>query len=250
MQLAEALRASAGKETSDCDRGKLAFTAACLGTEAPCDAGPALQCDTRAALEWVGAHSAAEVREWRELAVQRVEQRAAYLWQSGAVDRWGQGLDSGTQRIVAGVCGPLLHELATAVEYEDMACLSFFTDGAPLLGELEPSGIGLPEEPRGERLRESELMGAARERNLKTLSSLRADPHEEALWDATVKDAGLGRMDPPVAVSALDLDEVLLIKRFGVAQGAHAASRALPFRPSPPLPVAPHRVARAPRLRR
>ena len=250
MQLAEALRASAGKETSDCDRGKLAFTAACLGTEAPCDAGPALQCDTRAALEWVGAHSAAEVREWRELAVQRVEQRAAYLWQSGAVDRWGQGLDSGTQRIVAGVCGPLLHELATAVEYEDMACLGFFTEGAPLIGELEPSGIGLPEEPRGERLRESELMGAARERNLKTLSSLRADPHEEALWDATVKDAGLGRMDPPVAVSALDLDEVLLIKRFGVAQGAHAASRALPFRPSPPRPVAPHRVARAPRLRR
>ena len=69
-------------------------------------------------------------------------------------------------------------------------------------------------------------MSSARARNLKTLGSLRADPREEALWEATVKDAGLGRMSHPLPVSDLDLDVVLLIKRFGVAHGEWAAARA------------------------
>ena len=85
------------------------------------------------ALEWAWTHGASEVREWRELAVQRIEQRAIHFWECGAVERWSRGINSGTQRIVAGVCGPLLHELAVAVEYEDMSCREFFIEGVPLL---------------------------------------------------------------------------------------------------------------------
>ena len=59
----------------------------------------------------------------------------------------------------------------------------------------------------------------ARERNQATLSRLRPDAHESALWDAVQADVKLGRMAPAVAVESLNLDEVLLTPRFGLEQG-------------------------------
>ena len=117
-----------------------------------------------------------------------------------------------------------------------------FAQGAPLTGELENTGIGAPKDEcsdvpladplDGERHAQRvttrrapaplcpypRAPGAA-QRNRRCIARLRADEHEDALWQALLDDVERGRMTAPVPAESLDLGSVVLTPRFSVAQG-------------------------------
>ena len=109
---------------------------------------------------------------------------------------------------LAGECqGLLLEQLAVVAEHCDKDCVNFFRHGAPLLGELPCSGIGLPL---------SELAAPAAihpERgvlayNSTLLTTLHEDPHADAMMQSVRDDARAGRMTEPELACDTDLSEV------------------------------------------
>ena len=86
-----------------------------------------------------------------------------------------------------------------------------------MIGTLQASGNGEAKTyPAPTPL--SELQETALEHNAQLIGRIREDEHSQDLWEATQKDAGMGRMTSPVPVGGIDLAQVRLAPRFGVAQ--------------------------------
>ena len=76
---------------------------------------------TEKALEWVATTSASEIIQVREAQMQKIEQCAAELRESGACKRWLESCDEGAKQIVREVNGPLLEMLLGDLNYHDVA---------------------------------------------------------------------------------------------------------------------------------
>ena len=92
-----------------------------------------------------------------------------------------------------------------------------FGAGAPILGQLERSGVGDAIEAPPVQDHEWLKQDAAR-RNKVLLGKLKEDVHADRLLELSRADAELGRMSQPVTVESCDLSSMLLHPRFGVAQ--------------------------------
>ena len=96
--------------------------------------------------------------------------------------------------------------------------------GAPIVGELECSGIGT--ELEGDVVKSvGDLRASCRSRNTALLRELREDAHSMDLFRITSEDAEMGRMTGMVPIEQFDLDSHLLHPRFAVtklkADGSH-----------------------------
>lgn len=96
--------------------------------------------------------------------------------------------------------------------------LLVFHAGAPLYGDLEFSGMGLPREcqPAGSA---DALQDDCARSNEKLISAMHEDKHANELLAQTLEDANLGRMSYPVPAERCDLNTVRLHPRFSVEQG-------------------------------
>jgi len=84
---------------------------------------------TEKALEWVATTSASEIIQVREAQMQKIEQCAAELKESGACERWLDSCDEGAKNVVREVNGPLLELLLGDLNYHDVACVELFQTG-------------------------------------------------------------------------------------------------------------------------
>ena len=89
--------------------------------------------------------------------------------------------------------------------------------GASMIGELDRSGIGEPVEVDHVNSVAELYAGCARSNDV-LLRQLKEDTHALPLWEATCKDANLGRLSHPAAVADCEWDRVLLHPRFAVSQ--------------------------------
>ena len=166
---------------------------------------------------WNARSDPREVQRWREAATQAIEKRAQHLRCIGAVEEWFQGVDETVRGVASSVNGPLLEELARESHFEDVTCVECFRVGAPLLGPIrsssDPKKHTYPKGKDAEQLRKE-----CRERNEKLLRTLKEDPHGDYLEKQTMDDAENHWMTPLVPVRDLDLDAVLLGRRFSREQ--------------------------------
>ena len=107
----------------------------------------------------------------------------------------------------------LLEQLAVVAEHCDGDCVEFFRSGAPLYGGLACSGIGQPLDTAVSP-EVKHLSSECESLNQSLLSSVREDPHADALMKCVVDDAAEGRMTAPTQVCDVDLAKVLLHPRF------------------------------------
>ena len=111
---------------------------------------------------WLSQRSAAEVNEYREKTILRIEAFARELRRSGKSADWANAKDPNLRKAADGVNGPLLvscgvfclalyfvmwmcacqERLAKYIKFHDCACIDMFRRGAPLLGKLVCSGNG------------------------------------------------------------------------------------------------------------
>jgi hypothetical protein len=84
---------------------------------------------TEKALEWVATTSSSEIIQVREAQMQKIEQCAAELRESGDCKRWLESCDEGAKKIVREVNGPLLELLLGDLNYHDVACVELFRTG-------------------------------------------------------------------------------------------------------------------------
>ena len=111
---------------------------------------------------WLSQRSAAEVNEYREKAILRIEAFARELRRSGQSADWANADDPRLREAADGVNGPLLvscgifchafvfvvcicacqERLAKYIKFHDCACVEMFRRGAPLVGKLVCSGNG------------------------------------------------------------------------------------------------------------
>ena len=169
----------------------------------------------------MASNSPQDIIKFREDAISDIEFRQHELWESGEATKWLMSADPHARVIAQDVNGPLIEELAAASGFWDPECIDMFRFGAPVVGKLPLSGSGPPcavtEPVPVEDLREK-----CGERNRALLSTLREDPHADFLMSQIKKDAALGRMTEPVSITQVDLDKVVLARRFSVEQGTKA----------------------------
>ena len=108
---------------------------------------------------------------------------------------WLAGSPSCVSELADEVCLPLLWQLAVEAKLEDMECLKFFTEGAPLYDSGAYDGWD-----------EDSIM----ESNEELLAGLREDEHECELQAIAQQDAALHRMAQPVPASSIVLMDVSL----------------------------------------
>ena len=177
--------------------------------------------DVSAAIDWMASNSPQDIIKFREDAISDIEFRQHELWESGEATEWLMSADPHARVIAQDVNGPLIEELAAASGFWDPECIDMFRFGAPVVGKLPLSGSGPPcavtEPVPVEDLREK-----CGERNRALLSTLREDPHADFLMSQIKKDAALGRITEPVSITQVDLDKVVLARRFSVEQGTKA----------------------------
>ena len=118
--------------------------------------------------------------------------------------------------------GPLLHALAVAIDYHDVACVETLRTGAKMVGELPLSGNGIPIEPP-EHFTLAELEEARIDTGCETLEKLREDMHSSKLLRACEDDASLGRMTDPQVLGFDEIGRKHLSPRFAVEQGGARA---------------------------
>ena len=91
-------------------------------------------------LNWRTRVSNKEAQEYRESAIRSIEQRSEQLWKSGQVTKRIAGSDPIIKRSARHANGPLLGQLCQDVLFEDIACVGFFKEGAPLVGNSPSQG--------------------------------------------------------------------------------------------------------------
>ena len=129
--------------------------------------------------------------------ISQLEKANAAMWQSGMCDAWFQNADMHTRSVAGRVNGPLFEKLLRAAGYCDSACVDMFRYGAPMVGELERSGVGEP--IVGNTFRPWSVLSENRMRsNAALVDFLRVVDHADELLALTQKDAELGRMRVPV----------------------------------------------------
>ena len=173
--------------------------------------------------------------------ISAIEEAGKELWKSGAVASWYADADRQVAAVSRTVNGPLLEYLAEvhdylprslalfcvcncqAISYEDAACIQFFREGAPIIGELPYSGNGtrllVTQDANIEGLLERAPIG-----NLRILEKLREDPHARKLHQACEADAELGRMAAPMLAATEHCTDYVLSPRFSVEQGHSSAA--------------------------
>jgi hypothetical protein len=169
-------------------------------------------------VEWVAKTTPQEVMAFREKATLAVERLAAMYHSRGEVAAWLESTEEEVRRVVATVNGPLLTAMAKATNYSDPEVVEMMRRGAPLLGKIPASPDckpGVYSEARDPEL----LKGECKARNKELLGSLRRDKHADYLEAQAREDATKGRMGDLVPVSSLDLEQVLLGRRFSREQG-------------------------------
>ena len=162
------------------------------------------------ALKWQMERDPATVRAEREQMITQIENANARMWQSGLRDQWFAGCDDGVKRVCEGVNGHLMHELLVAFKYHDAECVELLRQGvslvvclhvecaiallkgAPMIGELEASGIGeLIERAAGTKHESKacksveELKACKASSNTTLVAELREDSHAEDILRAT-----------------------------------------------------------------
>jgi hypothetical protein len=114
-----------------------------------------------------------------------------------------------------------MEELIRETNFQDELCAESFRKGAPILNSIPAAASAEKHDyPLAEDV--NELARSCRVRNRELLESLRKDPNEVFLMEQVKADAGAGRMTTAVRVSELDLDTVLLARRFSLEQGQRA----------------------------
>jgi len=86
-----------------------------------------------------------------------------------------------------------------------------------MVGELAQSGVGTASEVQAVSPVD-ELRANVAKSNRRTLQGLREDEHSHELWEASIKDAALGRLSPVVLAKDFPVEDVLLHPRFAVVQ--------------------------------
>ena len=102
-------------------------------------------------------------------------------------------------------------------EHCETDCVEFFRNGAPLYGGLACSGIGQPLDTIVSP-GVNHLSSECESLNKSLLSSVREDPHADALMKCVVDDSAKGRMTAPMPACDADLAKMLLHPRFSAAQ--------------------------------
>ena len=136
------------------------------------------------------------------------------------------------------VNGPLLEALAKAIDFHDQECVRSLQEGVNLVrrralivaslpmrclsvhkvGAVTISGNGKRVKPDNPSTVD-ELREERAETNWALLRRLKPDAHAEALKEACVEDAKLGRMTYPEPLQLDKMEEVRFSPRFGVEQG-------------------------------
>lgn len=89
--------------------------------------------------------------------------------------------------------------------------------GAPFVGQLPCSGVGLPKQAQGLPTLEA-LRGSCGKHNCELYKSLKEDKHSKELFEAVMQDADLGRMTSPSTCDQLCWEKSRLAPRFAVEQ--------------------------------
>ena len=95
------------------------------------------------ALEWIATSSASEIIQVREAQMQKIEQCADELRESGACERWLDSCDEGAKNVVREVNGPLLEMLLGDLKYHDVACVELFQTGWLSFGASNAAHLSL-----------------------------------------------------------------------------------------------------------
>ena len=221
-----------GKENAE-DSRKLKYAEDAINSSDPFASEPVVDADVRElrygvvwrnqrvrvsqAIHWISDRSPDEVMAFREQMISSLESASASMRESGLCEDWLASGDCYAQRISRDVNGQLFGQLLSAAGYGDIGCVDLLRHGAPLMGDLERSGVGVPvvNGPAGssERLRSD----CAR-RNADLIRSLHEESDASELLDLTRGDAALGRMSEPVALGTEVPSDILLNPRFGVRQ--------------------------------
>jgi len=86
--------------------------------------------DVLEALQWQAEHDAQTVNEYREALVRSFEQAAGEMSKKGMCTEWFHGCDPGVVGVAGTVNGPMLSDLARAVQHQDVECVDLFRHGA------------------------------------------------------------------------------------------------------------------------
>ena len=209
-------------EVSSCN-SKLDFLWASAQKEHPFEkSGTVVSDAVSAAIEWINQRSCAQVMAERERIVSKIEQLGELMIRDGRRDAWFVGADPHVAGVSNGVNGPLAMWLAIASDYHDREAIELFRKGAEMAGVLTNSGLGTPIDIPETPVCSMALRSECWTRNQELLSTLHKDVHCDELVSLMRKDVVSGRMSEPRAVADIDLENNLLMRRFGVEQGVRA----------------------------
>ena len=187
--------------------------------------GPSdLDPQTAGIVEWLASTKPEEVMAFRERATQAVERLGEQMRQQGETADWLESADKALRQVVELVNGPLMMDVVKATRYADSGVVDMMHEGAPLVGRIPASpncvvGNGCR---RAEAREPALLRGECKERNVEFLATLKSDKHAGFLMEQAKEDAQKGRMTEAVPLRELDLENILLGRRFSREQGVRA----------------------------
>ena len=149
---------------------------------------------------------------------QVLEKRADEFWSTGRVAEWHEGSDPRVRGVAGAVNGPLLEVLAAEAKHCDPGCVQLFRTGAPILGTLDCSGVGVAT-PCVEPVCLDEMAANCTAHNEELLRRLHEDPLEAEQLQCIMDDVFYARMSMPVPVGQIDAERVRMHPRFAVDQG-------------------------------
>lgn len=173
------------------------------------------------AIRWVAERSPSRVREEREQAIVEIERYAAEARASGATSRWLTGCDKQTRAVARDVNGPLLERLVEITRWTDAEAPELLRCGAPVVGTLPLSGLYAARSKKTHAASAKQLLHECGNRNRSLLNRLSEDQHSAELLAQMERDAAAGRMNQIVEARTLNLDEIILARRFAAVQGAN-----------------------------
>ena len=133
---------------------------------------------------------------------------------------------------------PLLAEMCSAAGHEDARLTSDIVRGFPVVGAMDAGGVGTRVagglrtggRPAGGHVPDlAALRAQCRQRNEETLRRATPGPHAAGVWQRTKKERAAGTVGPFVPIEQVDLDEVLLVRRFGVVQDSPLGQKVRPI---------------------
>jgi hypothetical protein len=176
---------------------------------------PKLEQQNVTVCDWCAAHDGKHRDKYRKSITKMIVDMGFRLRKNGAVEKWLADCDAHTRNVVGNLNGPLVQFLVEIMEYADPGVVPMLK-GAPLLGEIETSGSGVPKalKPLGGI---DELWSDRREITQGTLKSLKPSDLDAEVLKQTLEEARLGRVSQPVRYDQCEFDGVAS-SRFGVLQ--------------------------------